>query len=72
MSTVISIQAGSEPRKQAVTHESQIACPSTLTGFGQYPLSFRRKSFCDGLLFVPEPDSWCHVIRYFGLEYKVS
>ena len=31
MSTVISIQAGSEPRKQAVTHESQIACPSTLS-----------------------------------------
>jgi hypothetical protein len=31
------------------------------TGFGQWLLEFRRKSFCDGPRIVAERFSWCHV-----------
>ena len=46
-------------------HHPQPRGPFALTGFGQYSIGFRRKSFCDGPRIVPEQDSWCHVDPLF-------
>src|SRR5262245_4527911 len=46
--------------------------PDVMTGFGQYSIGFRRKSFCDGSAIVYEQDSWCHVERNFELETSVD
>ncbi len=41
---------------------------NNFTGFRQSFAGFRRKSFCDGPVFVPRVEFWCHVDPLFALD----